>query len=687
MCFLNSLRYVFLSCLYFLTVNATAQTISFGDVVRIRHLASQQCLAASEKSFMDGQFDVKQESNHRNKELSLKKTADFESLWIIKSEHVEDLRWGQSLGQAVSNKDKIRLENLATHCNLHILQDAKGLVAAKNIAQPQGVCAREDNLRCDFCSLEGVLEDSKERATINLESNVWINFTDLESKNFILHVDEQNNLKVANELEPSVAKNSVWRFELVEKNFAQKENIVFENSIKDMRARKDFIETSSSVVSNLSIWQDKEATKFLIGATENIDGRTYLSSSPGLDSISSKLDKRLCSLSLQDENSFWACDKQKKIYTAKIKGLTINEWISVPGLAENVFAAENNHAYRLSSCGWNLFKINTTKTGVASAEKPALSDVVSAAALNDGSLWWIDLDGNVQQKLLEQSETIFSHVSPSHPKFVKISAAGNVSNNFVALLRSDGQLFVAQNNAAFFNVGLNQVMDVSIGQAGKIAVVMRVQNSSQGPIFKTDFKDTLKTYQENKKKYAEKFESPADFLTYYQYHFELVPNSDFFFSELITVFVRAVEPWLEKLKQTDDFKKFYRIKLEPAAKKLSLTTVARQAFQKLKNELEESLELKDEKQTVSTTVAQEEKTAAKALSSMQADKEELENKLFLMQQEVEKNYARIDELETENKTLRLKTESNESQAIGIPARTEHSDVLKPDKMANLDKNK
>lgn len=654
MCFLNSLRYAFLFCLYFLTINATAQTISFGDIIRIRHLASQQYLVASEKSFMDGEFDVKQESNHRNKELSLKKTADFESLWIVKSEHAEDLRWGQSLGQAISNKDKVRLENLATHCNLHILQDAKGIVAAKNIVQPQGVCAREDNLRCEFCSIEGVLESSKERASIDIESNIWINFTDLESKNFILHVDEKNNLKVANQLESSVAKNSVWRFELIEKNFAQKENIVFENSIKDIRARKDFVETSSSVVSNLSIWQDKEATKFLIGATESIDGRTYLSNAPGQDAISGKLDKRLCNLSLQDENSFWGCDKQKKIYTAKIKGLTINEWINVPGLAENVFAAENNHAYRLSSCGWNLFKINTTKTGLASEEQHALSAVVSAAVLNDGSLWWIDLDGNVKRKLLEQTESIFSHASPFHPKFIKISAAGNVDNNFIALLRSDGQLFIAQNNEAFFNVGLNQIMDVSIGQAGKMAVAMRTLNSSRGPIFKADFKNILKNYNESKKKYADKFESPTDLLNYYQYHFELVPNSDYFFSELITVFVKAVEPWLEKLKKTDDFKNFYQIKLEPTAKKLSLTTVARQAFQKLKNALEENLEPKDEKQNTTATVEKEQEKTAKALPSINADKEALENKLFLMQQEVEKCHAKINELETENKALRLK---------------------------------
>jgi hypothetical protein len=652
-----------------------ATSICYGDVVRVKHLASKKNLRSIEKAFKDGQMDGIAEMDRRHKEVIAQKEADFESLWIIKGEHSEDLRWNCQLGAPVETGQKIRLESVATHCNLTLLSNSKEVVAVKRVSRPMGISAVEDELRLEFCLTSGELDVAKAKGELDSAQQLRLFFAEVENKQLILWLSDKNTLMAQEEKDFSgdALKQAVWTLELLQPGFAQKENAALDSAVKELRARSEFLETSSTTVSTVSIWQSEDAGKFLIGATEGADFFAYLSARSDGSGINEKLDRRFAWVDVQDAASLWGCDKERKISKGKLQDHIVTEWTEVAGAAELVLAGRDKEAYRLSSTGWGLFKTEQVEPQITWQAKPFLNEVTSAAVGTDGTLWWIDLSGKVQKKLDDKTATIFEHVSLFHPKFVKISAAGSWAKNYVALLRSDGQIFVAHDDGAFFNPGVNQILDVSIGVAGKIAIAVRRLQWPHGPIFKTEFKELERLNKDNKKLYDATFDDAEDLINYYQYNFELVKRSVDALSKFIVAFEAAADRLSVQVKKSSAAQDFFAEKLVPAVKDEELDREATQAMAKMKTELFSDDSSKDLVQKITT--AQAEQAKIEAVAKQVQENKLLENKLALMQQEVETSYAKIDALQEENQALKAEALPLEPGTAEKPKDTPEQRVL------------
>ncbi len=94
----------------------------------------------------------------------------------------------------------------------------------------------------------------------------------------------------------------------------------------------------------------------------------------------------------------------------------------------------------------------------------------SVAVGNDGTLWFVSIDGRVYKKSYssDKIEQIFDGIDKD---IAKISVSGTVDSNCVALLSSmpkDGRVLVSQSGGPLRDLGINKVVDVGIGVNGSM---------------------------------------------------------------------------------------------------------------------------------------------------------------------------------------------------------------------------
>lgn len=659
--------------LFFFSDSLRPAPVTIGDVVRVRHVSSGKFLCSGDKSFNDGQFDGVEELDRRHKQVWLADESSFDCLWAVKAEHSDDLRWNSALASPVKGNKKVRLENMASHCNLSILRDAKHVVAMKRISRPMGTGAVEDEVRVEFVGTDGLPSKIDENGEVTDDLTLKLSFTDIADKELIILASDDGQVKAKPETEFSAEDKplGVWDFDVVESGFAQKDNDSLKASMESFRARSEIEEIQGNLVSTVCLWQDSSATKFLICATNNYDFYSYISKYDNTRAVTRKLQERLACIDIVDENSIWSTDRFRQVRKAIVDDAIIKDWIEVDGPAEFVFSGRTDEAYRLSSVGWGLYKTSSVEPKIEWEDKPILDNVVSADVGVDGALWWIDLDGVVQKKQGEKVETVFEHTVPNFPKFVKVSAAGTFGKNYVALLRSDGQVFLSKNGEAFFNPGLNQVLDVSVAQAGRIAFIARRLNWVHGPIFKSNFKEFERWHRENYEEPEVEFESPGEFLDYFAYNFELVKQSDKKLSELIADFEASTDKIVSQLKKHIPSREFFTEKLMPASKAVKVGRVARQAMGRLERDLfgikkessgdGDAVDLAEKNADLQNKLNQIKSSLKNTSQDMEEEKTALENKVELMGQELEASLTKVDELEAENKDLKARLSELEGE--------------------------
>ncbi len=96
----------------------------------------------------------------------------------------------------------------------------------------------------------------------------------------------------------------------------------------------------------------------------------------------------------------------------------------------------------------------------------------SIAAGNDGTLWFVSVDGRVYKKPYQSTkiEQVFDGVDRD---IVKISVSGGQDSNCVVLLSSmpkDGRVLVSQSGGPFRDLGINKVVDAGIGINGSLTM-------------------------------------------------------------------------------------------------------------------------------------------------------------------------------------------------------------------------
>lgn len=663
----------FKTCLFlwiiFLVNSVFAQSeLAFGDLVLIKNIKTGKFLCSGEKSFNNGEFDGIEDGDRRHKLVWLSSKTDYESIWILKGAHSDDLRWNATLGQKLKQSEKFRLESLDSHCNFSTMRNSKNVVCLKRISLPLGIGADEDNLK--FSPLKKDSEDQSGEPSVKDNSEFNLIFSDTGDFEVVLFYDEKDNLlkvKTEKELSEEEKDAGIWVFELMQKNFAAKDDGDLEAQIKNLKARDEWSEVNGSTVSTLSLWQDEAESNFLISAIDLADGYAYLSNLDNLDAIKEKLPDRFASIFAQSDQSLLCVEKTKKIKKMDLKDLSVEKTTEISGKAELCFSGKEDELFRLESVGWDLFKAETVKPEFVWQKEPILKNVVYASAGVDGTLWWVDLDGNIFKKLGDKVQQIFNHTVFSNPKFVKLSVSGSWETNYLAILRSDGTVFLSKNNGAFFSPGLNHILDVSIGRAGRVAIAARRYNWVNGPIFKSKFAALEKWYSENNRTKIHTFQSPETFLDYYSYNFELIKRGSMALSDFIVDFQASSEPMVKELKNHDATKVFFNERVKPALKEIELTKFAKLALSRVESELfvdAGAVETPDfaaltEKNLKLSATLESEKTAAKIALDAEIDKRvALENKLDLIQQEFEAVLFRLDELEHENKDLRQQLENS-----------------------------
>lgn len=642
--------------------------LAFGDIVLVKNAKTGKFLCSGEKSFNNGEFDGVEDGDRRHKLVWLSSKSDYGSLWILKGAHSDDLRWNAKLGEALKQSEKFRLENLDCHCNFSVMRNSKNVVSLKRINLPLGIGADEDNLKLKF--LESAAEGQENESGVKPDVKFRFIFSDTGDFEVFLFFDEADNLlkvKSEKELSEEEKEAGVWTFQIVQKNFAGKDDQILEESIKKLRARGQWSEVTGSQVSSLSLWQDEAESKFLISAIDLADGYSYLSNIDNENAIKEKLPDRFSSIFAQNDQALFCVSKEKKIKKIELKDLTVDKAVEIDKKAEMAFSGRPEEIYRLESIGWDLFKTESIKPEIAWQSEPIIKNVVHASAGSDGTLWWVDLDGNIFKKLEDKVQSVFNHNVLGNPKFVKISVSGSWDSNYLAILRSDGKVFLSKNNGAFFNPGLNQILDVSIGRAGRVAVIARRYNWVNGPIFKSKFAELEKWYSENNKTTVHSFGSPEDFLDHYSYNFELIKRGSAALSDFVVDFQASSEAITKELKNHDATKAFFNEKVKPALKEIELTKFAKLALSRIESELfadpnaaeaPDFAELNEKNLRLAATL-ESEKTAAKIVLDAEIDKRTaLENKLELIQQEFEAVLFRLDELEHENKDLRQQLENS-----------------------------
>ena len=671
--------YLFFSTIFLVNSVFAQSELSFGDLVLIKNIKTGKFLCSGEKSFNNGEFDGIEDGDRRHKLVWLSSKSDYESIWILKGAHSDDLRWNASLDQTLKENTKFRLENLNSHCNFSTMRNSKNVVCLKRINLPLGIGADEDNLK-----FKPLKKDSEDQAgEVSAKEGLEFNFIFSDTGDFdvFLFYDEKDNLlkvKAEKELSEEEKEAGVWTFELMQKNFAAKDDQGLEAQIKNLKARDEWSEVTGSTVSNLSLWQDEAESKFLLSAIDLYDGYAYLSNLDNSGAIKEKLPDRFASIFAQNDQSLLCVEKTKKIKKMDLKDLSVEKTTEISGKAELCFSGKEDELFRLESVGWDLFKAETVKPEFVWQKEPILKNVVYASAGVDGTLWWVDLDGNIFKKLGDKVQQIFNHTVFSNPKFVKLSVSGSWETNYLAILRSDGKVFLSKNNGAFFSPGLDHILDVSIGRAGRVAVAARRYNWVNGPIFKSKFASLEKWHSENNRTKIHTFQSPEAFLDYYSYNFELIKRGSMALSDFIVDFQASSESISKELKNHDATKAFFNERVKPALKEIELTKFAKLALSRIESELfvdpnadqTPDFAALTEKNLKLSAMLESEKTAAKIALDAEIDKRvALESKLDLIQQEFEAVLFRIDELEYENKDLRAQLELSKKNELVAAAQS------------------
>ncbi len=689
----------FLKLLFVFCISSQAwlkSEIVFGDLVLIKNVATGRYLSSGEKSFNNGELDLLEDGDRRHKLVWLTSKADYGCGWIVKGAHSDDLRWNVTLGEKLKKNQKIRFENIDNHCNLSVTRKSRNVIAVKRINLPLGIGVDEDNLKIKFA-----VKTDDEQKEFDLKANEEFSLifteTDPEVHLFVDPKDGLLKVKEEKDLTEDEKTHGLWACELVQKNFAQNDDKKLDESIKSLRSSNEWSEVTGSLVSKLFIWQDEAESKFLISTIDLADGYAYLSNTDNNNAINEKLPDRFASIYLENEQILFGTNKEKRIKKIELKDLAVEKTFDLPQKGELIFSSKAEDLYRLESVGWDLFKSEKVAPEFTWQKEPILNNVVCGAQGADGTLWWIDLDGNISKKLGDKLQSVFSHTVFNNPKFIKISVAGTWDKNYVAILRSDGRVFFSKDNGAFFSPGLNQALDVSIGRAGRVGLIVRRANWVNGPIFKSKFADLEKWYKDNNKQEKNDFKDPAAFLDYYAYNFELVKHGAAQLCQLVVHFQADSEVITKELKNHDPARAFFNEKLRPALKtieldnaaKLALSTIESELFLQAaaQDELANIAELTEKNLKLSATL-ESEKTAAKIALDTEVNKRvALEDKLKLIGQEFEAVLFRLDELEHENKDLKVQLENSKKEKELVTPKTGTVDqkaAIEKDKLENPD---
>ncbi len=565
-------------------ISLQSQNVTFGSLVRVKNIATGRWLASGCKSFEDGKFDRMKYFDRRCKQVWLSDNNDYQTLWALKGEHSNDLRWNVKLGSNLVNSGQIRLENLESGCNLSILYNSKHVVAARRISFPIGINDSEDELRVEIVSDDGEIARNQVAENVLSEHKVRLSFVNIQDKNWVLMADDSNGLVVkdSSDLKSGDLEKTLWVFEIFDKDYAKNDEDSLKSAIDSLRNRGEWEEIQGTLASTVSLWQDVDATRFLISAIHNYDFYTYLSTNDDASAINTKIQERMTCIDIANENLLWGTDRFGKIHKAVVKDGVVDRWVETDVKSEFVFAGTENEAYRLSSQGWKLYKTATIDPNIVWERDPVADEVVSASVGLDGSLWWIDVYGNVWRRLDDKVEEIFSHLVPNYPRFVKIDVAGKWDKNYLALLRSDGKTFFRKDNGSLFCPGLLQIIDVAVAAGGKVAVVVRRPNWVTGPIFKSRFVDLVRWNKENSSfKKTQNFNLLDDFLDYFFYQFELAKFEESTLSKVIVDFEFEGQKFLSELKKSSKAKDFFKQYLKPAVQKVGLDRLGRQAMKRL----------------------------------------------------------------------------------------------------------